>query len=269
MRSLLFILGLALVVSGSSINYGRRNGVHSKREASPQFSAFQQVQPFPQIPRFQQVSLVEQYLDSCMASLENGVAAMAPEIQAIMDSTAQFPLITEPAQIIRQMADIVRHTQSLGEKLDLRYVETCLPREVYSSIKSQTKAFSSVVSQLGSSFTRSLCSADNSFNININKDAIATIGDQLELMAAMVGSFGDERTGQKVRETIRYWIEYAQRITVQLESLDLAQYFRGCSNSSISTVADTMDDLANILEEIGFENLLNQLGVDFSFDVNV
>ena len=50
----------------------------------------------------------------------------------------------------------------------------------------------------------------------------------------------------------------------------MAQYFRStdCSKTDIFTVADTMDDLATLLEDIGFENLLEQLGVDFSFDVN-
>ena len=50
----------------------------------------------------------------------------------------------------------------------------------------------------------------------------------------------------------------------------MGQYFRSsdCSSTDTYTVADTMDDFATVLEEIGFENLLEQLGIDLSFDVN-
>ena len=42
-----------------------------------------------------------------------------------------------------------------------------------------------------------------------------------------------------------------------------------CSTQGdLSSVADTMDDLATLIEDTGIENIEEQLGVDFSFAFN-
>ena len=46
---------------------------------------------------------------------------------------------------------------------------------------------------------------------------------------------------------------------------DLNIGFADCSNNDIETAASTLDDLAKIIEEIGMEKLLNDLGLDVSF----
>ena len=39
-----------------------------------------------------------------------------------------------------------------------------------------------------------------------------------------------------------------------------------CSVTDLNSAADTMEDLADIIEEVGINRLKNQLGIDLSFD---
>ena len=39
-----------------------------------------------------------------------------------------------------------------------------------------------------------------------------------------------------------------------------------CSNTDLKSAAATMEDLANIIEDVGVENLKRQLGINMSFN---
>ena len=51
----------------------------------------------------------------------------------------------------------------------------------------------------------------------------------------------------------------------KLDTLDLGA--SDCSqHGDISAAAQTLDDLATLIEDVGLENLQEQLGADFAFD---
>jgi len=82
-------------------------------------------------------------------------------------------------------------------------------------------------------------------------------------LADLFGSLGGVQTG----ENIRKGKTFVQKVVNELNKIgDLGVGELNCNKPGDFTVAaDTMDEVATLIEEIGLDNLQQQLGVDFSF----
>jgi len=91
---------------------------------------------------------------------------------------------------------------------------------------------------------------------------IRALGKIMNSMADLFSVLGNIRTGEQIREGSLV----TDRILSQIPRLeDLNIGFADCTNNDIESAASTLEDLAKIIEEIGLEKLLNDLGLDASF----
>jgi hypothetical protein len=91
---------------------------------------------------------------------------------------------------------------------------------------------------------------------------IKALGEIMGSLADMFSSLGDYKAGEQIRQG-KFM---AQKIVDQVPRMnDLDIGFADCSNNDLESAASTLEDLAKIIEEIGMEKLLNDLGLDVSF----
>lgn len=55
-------------------------------------------------------------------------------------------------------------------------------------------------------------------------------------------------------------------LQAQIENMRDLNVDLDCSNTDLKSAAATMEDLANIIEDVGVENLKRQLGINMSFN---
>ena len=117
-----------------------------------------------------------------------------------------------------------------------------------------------------------------------NRDIITAIGDLMDDLADMYLTLGYTETGERIRYgkvytdkvMVRVFLideKYFDKIYIQaqlekLESLGLeTSALNICSEErDISAAAETMEDLAALIEEVGIQNLDADLALDFTFN---
>lgn len=91
---------------------------------------------------------------------------------------------------------------------------------------------------------------------------IRALGNIIGSVGDMFSILGDYKTG----ENIRKGKVLAERIANQIPRIeDLNVGVHDCSETDLDSAASTMEDLAKIIEEIGIEKLLADLGLEMSF----
>merc|ERR1711990_920011 len=122
-------------------------------------------------------------------------------------------------------------------------------------------AVTTFITQLRDDFTRfeEVCTGDKQYNL----DAITAVGSMLNHLADMAGSLGAVKTG----ESIRKGKVYAERIVAELSKIDPQDLGTlDCSSpGDFSTATATLRDLATIIDDVGIDNLQQQLGINLSF----
>jgi len=260
---MLVILGLASVVAASP--YSPMPGLPSSNMASPyspmtglpssnMWSFFNNWQNYgiPAGNYFSGNGLVNNFnfipddlnnLITCLssASLESFnkiLERTEPDVMAVVESVETISKLTEPAPVIREVADLMRKFQPLEERIDLQDFEKCFSGFSLDTYKDQ--ALSSFLAQQKSIISRlnNFCTEDNEFN----KDSIAAIGDMMEQIADLVGSF-DANAAEK----FRYWIESEAGVMTTLQKIDLEN--ADCIDfGDISSFAKLLDVAASALE---------------------
>merc|ERR1712233_9627 len=214
------------------------------------------------------------------------------DIKNLIAKVNSIGALTEPSAAVRAVADILRIVEPVVNKIAPENPIICAasPDQAFGSLRSlaalvdelsytnslsltlegrrQLKDSASTISavttfltQLRSTFSRfeQICTPDRQYNIM----AISAVGDLMVNLADMFGTLG----GVKKREQIRNGKEYVNKIVAQLNKIDnLRLGETDCSRpGDFSVAASTMEDLATIIDEVGIEQLENQLGVDLSF----
>merc|ERR1712018_284130 len=238
----------------------------------------------------------------CLGNLEDGIAGIESatklleraggDIKTLIAKVKSVGALTDPATVVRAVADILRIVEPVVNKIAPENPSICAasPDQAFGSLRSlaalvdelsytnslsltlegrrQLKDSASTISavttfltQLRSTFSRfeQICTPDRQYNIM----AISAVGDLMVNLADMFGTLG----GVKKGEQIRNGKEYVNKIVAQLNKIDnLGLGETDCSRpGDFSVAASTMEDLATIIDEVGIEQLENQLGVDLSF----
>jgi len=173
-----------------------------------------------------------------MESLNKMMNRVEPDVMALMKSIETISKLSEPAPVIREVADLMRKFQPLGET-DFQDFEKCFTGLNYDNYNGQ--ALSSFFTQQKSIISRlnNFCTEDYKFNT----DSIAAIGDMMEQIADLVGSF-DSNAAEK----FRYWIESGSGgVMATLQNIDLENI--DCFNfGDISSLSKLLDDAATAIE---------------------
>jgi len=231
----------------------------------------------------------------CLNSIEEGLAtiqsatklveSIGPDVQALMDKFNSFEKLSEPSVVVRETGALLRLMKPLVEKTGQSSSDDCqvgslrslavLTSEladkpginlgVREKLRRSSAGISSVTTyliklQASSAKLENFCTADNKYN----RQSIAAIGDLMDDLADLYGALGDAKTGER----IRYGKVYTDKVTAELTKLDTVGLGESdCSqHGDISAAAQTLEDLATLIDEVGIENLQEQLGADIEFD---
>merc|ERR1712130_593573 len=224
-----------------------------------------------------------------------GVEAAGDDIKALIAKVEAFQTPSEPSVVVREVANILRilgplvnniapknpiicqatPDQSFGSLRSLAVIvdelastnQLALTPAGRGQLKESANTISAVVTfltQLRANFARfsQICTADKQYNI----ESIQAVGDLMVNLADLFGSLGGVQTG----ENIRKGQAFVQKVVNELNKIgDLGVGELNCNRPGDFTLAaDTMDEVATLIEEVGLDNLQQQLGVDFSFILN-
>ena len=174
----------------------------------------------------------------CINSLDEGIAAIEEatslveraggDIKALIAKVEGFIKLTEPSQVVRESAEILRILTPLVHNIspDSPVICQASPDQAFGSLRSlavlvdelsysnqlilsptgraQLKesantisAVTTFIEQLGSTFAgfENTCTADKKYNL----DSINAIGDLMVNLADLFGSLGSVQTGEKIR----------------------------------------------------------------------
>jgi len=238
----------------------------------------------------------------CLRSLDEGIAGIETAtqlveragggIKTLIAKVNSFGSLTAPATVVRAVADILRIVEPVVNKISPENPSICpaSPDQAFGSLRSlaafvdelsynnqlslsaegrrQLKDSASTISavttfltQLRSTFSKfqQICTPDRQYNIQ----AISAVGDLMVSLADMFGTLGGVQQGEQIRNGK----EYVNKVVAQLNKIDnLGLGGLDCTRpGDFSVAASTMEDLATIIDEVGIEQLQNQLGVDLSF----
>lgn len=227
-------------------------------------------------------------IEEGLASIESAtklVESIGPDVQALMDKFNTFDKLSEPSDVVRETGALLRLLKPLSEKTSQRSSGGCEVGSLRSlavltseladkpdinlglreKLRRSSVGISSLTTYLAqlqatSARLENFCTADNQYD----RQAIAAIGDLMDDLANLYGALGDAKTGER----IRYGKVYTDKVTAELEKLDtLGLGTSDCSNhGDISAAAQTLEDLATLIDDVGIENLQEQLGADIAFD---
>ena len=175
----------------------------------------------------------------CLNSLEEGIAGIETatslleraggDIKALIAKVKTFVNLSDPSQVVRESAEILRILGPLANNIapDSPVICQASPDQAFGSLRSlavlvdnlsdtrqlilspqgraqlkeSAKTISGVttfITQLGSTFSRfeNTCTADKQYNL----DSINAIGDLMVNLADLFGSLGSVQTGEKIRK---------------------------------------------------------------------
>jgi len=239
----------------------------------------------------------------CLNSIEEAIDAVetsagivetaGPDIKKLIKTVEAFQTITDAPTAVRESANILRLLEVLIPKLAPANPEVCkasnaqafgslrslaaLVNELASStdfymtpqtrteLKTSSKIISGVTNflvKLNKSFTKfdKFCTSDKEYNI----EAITAIGEMMTDLADLFSVLG----GISDAEEIRKQGDFTKRVVANINkigNLDLGTL--ECNKpGSFKVAAETLDDIAKLIEEVGIKALCNQLDMDLDCD---
>jgi len=239
----------------------------------------------------------------CLKSLEEAIDGIERttklvennkvELLTLIDESNKLLEMKDPAESLRQSSTLLRMIGPLSEKLvpetscqaspsqatesleeltvilyeladlpalGLRYNVRSMLRETGDTVHA-VNTFLNDVRRRFENFGKLCARGDRSYGIK----AINAFGDLMTDMADLLRETGAVFNSYRVRKGKLF----IYKIAVQLRKMDLSNLISmdgdmDCSSlGDFSTAADSLGDLASVVEEVGLENLQQQLGVDF------
>jgi len=238
----------------------------------------------------------------CLTSVEEAMLAIetstklvenaGPEIKKLIKTVKAMENLTDTIEAVREAADILRILELLIPKIapaspsicqasnaqafdSLRSLATLID-ELSSNqtlflapnIRKELKTSAIIISgvttfltQLNKAFSKfdKFCTADREYNI----EAITAIGEMINQLADLFGVLGGPRDASQMRKQANF----TKKIVDNLYKIgDLGLGTLDCNTpGSFKVAADTLDELAVLIEEVGIEELAEQLGIDLDF----
>merc|ERR1711915_1050421 len=176
------------------------------------------------------------------------VPKLAPENREVCASTPEVSFA-----VLNKVADVIGDVSK-----DLTLSLSLSGRQQLEQSAQVTKGVTKFIEQLGvtfNGFNKEKCVSDK----NTNTRAISAIGDMLISLGDMFQSFGGikEANGVKAKAA---WVKDIVDAIEKSDLLDVGTL--DCNRpGDTSLAADTLDDIADLIAEVGLETLAKQLGV--------
>merc|ERR1711892_569863 len=216
-------------------------------------------------------------IDTAATIVENA----GPEINELIKSVEAFQKLTDTSLVVREAANILRLLETLIPKLAPANPKVCgassaqafgslrglavLVDEISSNtkitglqtreeLKTTAKTISGVTSFLVK--LNRFCTSDKEYNI----ESIKAIGDMMTDLSDLFAILGGIRDAEEIRKQGDFTDKVVANIN-KLGNLDLGTL--ECNKSgSFQVAAETLEDLAKLIEDVGIESLCNQLNLD-------
>merc|ERR1711892_307060 len=236
----------------------------------------------------------------CISSMGEALTAIETSVRLLEDAEAEILRLVDTAEsmqsytdietLVRVSADIVRQIGTLVPKIAPKNPQICssspaltfsvieevaqviedisndksihLSSSGRSELKTSAKVVRGVlkfIKQLGvtfNGFDKESCVGDRNTNIR----AISSIGNMLLSLADIFDTFGGDKYAEGVRQRA-FWLS---KVVSAIEKSDLFDVGTlDCNRpGDTSLAAQTMDDIADLIAEVGIERLAKQLGVE-------
>merc|ERR1712212_550064 len=145
---------------------------------------------------------------------------------------------------------------------EFSYDDTVAPnkqaRDMFHKSGNMVSVVVSFLSQLQSQ-ARNFGSVCNNDKSSVTK-GVSAVGDMIGSLSDMCSSGGNYKAGVEVRKGADFTSKIAAQIP-RLNALNIG--FLDCSMKDFNEAAQTMEDIASLVEDIGLERLSNDLGFDF------
>merc|ERR1712142_1222618 len=216
-----------------------------------------------------------------MAAAEGDLQTLNSVVEGLMSQEGEVAALKGTAQIFRTLQPLVEKLSpmmtsnnncptSLDSLRGLAVVMHELSYDDEVAINKQARDMfhkaGNIVSVVAT-FLSQLQSHARNFGTICNPDktstmrAISAVGDMVGSLADLFSSLGNYKAGVEVRKGA----DFASKIANQIPRLnDLNIGFLDCSMKDFNEAAQTMDDIASLVEDIGLERLSNDLGFNFS-----
>jgi len=234
------------------------------------------------------ISNIEEAIDNLETATEL-VETVGPEFEALTGKFTGLSQVSDPVSILREAADLMRLMSPLGEKLthntdkcqgnfvSLRSLSVLLGQmstnpalSLSPGMKSQLKQSSSVISSVDT-FITDLKSTSTSLenacsdSPNYSVDSLAALGSLMEHLSNLFSSLGDAKTGEKIIQGKSYIDRVVADLRNQVDrNEDLGLARSECPKGGWTASSASLQDLAQLVDDVGIEKLTEQLGTDFS-----
>merc|ERR1711892_432464 len=230
-------------------------------------------------------------IEEAIEAIESGTKIIenaGPEVKQLIKTVKAFQRLTDTPTVVKEAANILRLLDTLIPKLAPANPQVCgasnaeafgslrslavLVDELASStkittlqsredLKDSAKIISGVttfLTNLNKSFTKfdKFCTSDKEYNI----EAITAIGEMMTDLADLFAVLGGITDAEEIRKQGDFTKTVVANIN-RLGNLDLGTL--ECNKAgNFQAAAETLDDLAKLIEDVGLENLCNQLDLD-------
>merc|ERR1711892_899556 len=186
-----------------------------------------------------------------LRQLETLMPKLAPANPDICGSS--FEVAFETLQTVGDILNEISE-DNLLELLRVTRLELKISREIVVSVNIFLKKLRQSVSDLGTN-----CTTDKGYNVM----ALKAMGSMLNDLADLFRDLGDQEGEKEIREKTKFTAKIAAAIT-NFPDADVGVL--DCNNpGDFETTARMLEDLVNLIEEVGLDKLKNQLGLQGLF----
>lgn len=195
--------------------------------------------------------------DGDEAAVVREVASILRALDPLVKKIAPTSLTVcngSPDSVVSSLLSLSSVIKKLSEEPAVNY-ET---RKTFSQFSEVVSKVTSLVGQLRDQTQefQNFCAGDK----ESSSKAIKALGDIIKKLADMTSSFQSEQTAEQIEKGNKLTENIAAQLQ-QMKDIDVGDL--DCSASDLNGAAASMEDLANIIQEVGIETLKLQLGVEF------
>jgi len=273
-------------------------GLQARKEADTLISTLRGIAQDPSSPESQIIRDVFNRENICLNNIEEAVQAIKDgsrlveasegDLRTLSSRLESLTGLTDEAEVVREVASIFRALEPLITKISPAETssKTCsstpeayisslsvIMQELSENSQVQTQAretlsksapvlnsVTTFISQLRTKTKdfQNVCSTDK----ESSNRGISAMGEILGSLADMAARLGNTRVAEEISK--RKGIP--DQIFTQLTEKDL-DLGLDCSATDLSGTAATLDDIANIIRDVGFDTLKSQLGIDIDLSL--
>lgn len=218
-------------------------------------------------------------MDDGVARIEKAIGdldGIKGDVEALYTSVKEFIPLQDPVKILRKTSELVKLLQPLynNDIDDFDFdVLKCVTDALRSSNRlnpiaaaklNEASGIISAVTSFMTSLRGTTARLENSCTGGkLNTEFVLAIGDLTNDIADLYVAVGEAETGEKIRQGS----ENVSKITGELDKIqDLDLELFECNDArDLSKAASTLDNLADLIEEVGLEKLQETLGIDVNF----